>query len=175
MTRSLASVLAGALAVALVTMLVPSAASAPAGRTTAHVHAAGTPGPESPPPPALRSHRVRIDAAPIGFCTREQVESPDGCVFPAIFHATRKLPVHPGGRVLVNTRIETTDLTVGLFCGSTRPARQVGPRRWVFRINREQGTRRTCDGGQMDVTYGEGTGFDGGVARYTFSTKPHGH
>lgn len=130
---------------------------------------------DTPPRPLLRSHGERIRAAQIGFCTREQVESEHGCGFPDVFKSTRKLPVHPRGHVFINTRVDATDVSVNLFCGSAGPVWQLNDRRWVFHVSRKQGRRGSCDGGSIHITYGEGTGFDGGVARYTFSTKPHRH
>lgn len=171
MRRNLVSLLIGGVAGALVMTLLPAAATeatAPATEPEAE-----TTQQEEPPPPFLRSHGVRIEAAQIGYCTREQVES--GCFFQDIFIPTRKLPVHPRGHVLVNTRVDATEVSVSLHCGSAGPVWQLGERRWVFHVSRRQGRRASCGGGSINITYGEGTGFDGGLAGYTFSTKPHRH
>lgn len=171
MRRYLVSLLIGGVAGAVFMTLLPAAATEATAPATEP--GAETTQQEEPPPPFLRSHRVRIEAAQIGYCTREQVES--GCVFQDIFATTRKLPVHPRGHVFVNTRVDATEVSVSLHCGSSRTVWQLSERRWVFHVSRRQGRRASCGGGDVHITYAEATGFDGGLARYTFSTKPHRH
>jgi hypothetical protein len=77
--------------------------------------------------------------------------------------------------VFVNTRVKAAKVRVDLFCGKEGAVWKLGPRRWVFHVNRKHGHRKGCDSASIDITYAKGTPFAGGQAFHTFNTKPHPH